>query len=395
MGTRTKAIVIGAGIGGLTTAIALRRAGVEVEVFERAQELKERGSALGLTGNAVAALRLLGIHGKLEAKGAVLEIFRILDWRGRRIADVPVKQVQEELGIATVSLHRAALQSVLLEAAEGCKIHLGAKCERFESTPDSVRAYFSDGRTAEADVLIGADGLYSVIRKQIVGPEEPRYGGYVCWLSTIPYAHPRLTKGYAGFYWGHGTRFGLIDIGHGQAYWWGTQNRRRRIDPLEAAASIKRNVGECFVDYPEEVRGAIAATPETAIVQIDALDRPFLERWGAGRTTLLGDAAHPMLTSLAQGACMAIEDGAVLGRCLAQTADPVAALRQYERLRLKRTRQMTQMSRVLAAIEQFEHPVAVTLRNTYFRLVRQSMHRKQLLPIMTLVDSLAEGQPLR
>jgi 2-polyprenyl-6-methoxyphenol hydroxylase-like FAD-dependent oxidoreductase len=384
-----RAVVIGAGIGGLTAAIALRRAGVEVSIFERAQELKERGAALGVTSNAVAALRALGIYGALEAQGQVIEVFRIHDARGRLIADIPMKELQDELGVPSVCLHRSALQRVLLEAADGCDIQLGAKCERFETNGRGVRVHFADGRSAAADILIGADGLYSAVRRQLTGPQEPRYGGYVCWLATLPYAHPRLTKGYVGFYWGHGTRFGLIDIGGGHAYWWGTQNRSCRVDPSEGAETIKQSVVRCFEDYTDEVRCAVAATPAEAVLQLDALDRPFASQWGKGPVTLLGDAAHPMLTSLAQGACMAMEDAVVLGKCVATTRDPVSSLRRYELLRRKRTKQMVRMSRMLAKIEQLEHPAAVALRNAYFRWQRPSMHREQSRPIMTFVDPIA------
>ncbi|HKU43584.1 MAG TPA: FAD-dependent monooxygenase [Polyangiales bacterium] len=384
-----RAIVVGGGIGGLTAAIALRRAGVDVSIYERAQELKERGAALGVTSNAVAALRALGIHGALEAQGAVVEVFRIHDARGRQIADIPMKELQQELGVPSVCLQRSALQRVLLDAAQGCEIQLGAKCEGFEANGRGVRVRFADGRSAEADILIGADGLYSAVRQKLLGPEAPRYGGYVCWLATIPYQHPRLTNGYVGFYWGRGTRFGLIDIGNGEAYWWGTENRRQRADPNESAASIKQNVLRCFEGYADEVRSAVAATPADAVLQLDALDRPFSKQWGNGPVTLLGDAAHPMLTSLAQGACMAMEDAVVLGRCLATTRDAVQALRRYELLRRKRTQQMVRMSRILAKIEQFEHPAAVALRNACFRLQRPSMHREQSRPILTFVDPVA------
>jgi 2-polyprenyl-6-methoxyphenol hydroxylase-like FAD-dependent oxidoreductase len=383
-----KAIVIGAGIGGLSTAIALRKAGFAVSVFERAQELKERGAALGITSNAVAALRSLGIHGALEANGQVIEIFRIHEAGGRVIADIPIKALQEELGVPGVCLHRSALQRVLLDAAEGCEIQLGAKLARFDvdAAGGAVAAHFEDGRAAQADILIGADGLHSAVRRQSAGAEEPRYGKYVCWLATIPFAHPRFTPGYVGFYWGRGTRFGLIDIGNGQAYWWGTENRRARVDANEPAASIKDNVLRCFGDYADEVKQAVSATPDHAILQLDALDRPFLKHWGSGPVTLLGDAAHPMLTSLAQGACMAIEDAVVLGRCVATSSDPVQGLRRYEALRRPRTQRMVRMSRALAMIEQLERPWQVALRNAYFRWQSPSAHRRQTRPIMTFVD---------
>lgn len=383
---KRRAAIIGGGIGGLSAALALRQAGLEVEVFERAQELKERGAGLGILSNAVSALRSLGVEGALETRGQVINEFKLLDSQGRLLSGLPIQALQEQIGVRSVSIHRAALQRVLLDANHGCKIQLGAKLERFESDGRTVCAHFADGRSAEADMLLGADGLHSATRRQITGDEAAHYGGYTCWVAALQFAHPRLTPGYVGFYWGPGTGFGLIDLGGGQAYWWGTHNRAQRVDPTESAASIKARVNRCYAGWADEVSAAIAATPDACILQYDALDRPFIERWGSGPVSLLGDAAHPMLTSLAQGACMAMEDAAVLGSSLKGEADLARALRRYEDARRPRTRLLWRFSRIMAVVEQLENPVALALRNAYWRVQWPSMQRAQMLPLMTFAD---------
>lgn len=380
---KRRAAIIGGGIGGLSAALALRKAGLEVEVFERAQALKERGAGLGILSNAVGALRSLGVEGALETRGQVIDDFKLLDSQGRLLSNLPIKQLQEEIGVRSVSIHRAALQGVLLDANRGCNIHLGAKLERFESDDRTVCAHFADGRKAEADMLVGADGIHSAVRRQITGDEAAHYGGYTCWVAALQFAHPRMTPGYVGFYWGRGTGFGLIDLGGGQAYWWGTHNRRERVDPAETAASIKARINRCYAGWADEVIAAIAATPDPAILQYDALDRPFIERWGSGPVTLLGDAAHPMLTSLAQGACMAMEDAAVLGGHLEGESDLAQGLRRYEATRRPRTRLLWRLSRIMAVVEQLENPVALALRNAYWRMQWPSLVRAQMLPLMT------------
>lgn len=380
--TRHKAIVIGAGIGGLTAAIALRRAGLDVEIYERATELRESGSGLGIMSNAVAALREIGIQGELERRGQAIDDFQIFDPHGRLIALTPLKQLHTELGITSVSIHRAALQRILLEAAGDGSIQLSAACERVEESPRGVRVRFSDGRTAEGDVVIGADGIHSAVRRQLHRVDPPRYAGYICWLATVPFTHARFVRGYTGHYWGKGQRFGLIDIGGGQVYWWATQNRKQRVAPL-AAEEIKRDVQHCFTGWADEVMRAIEVTPAASIISLDCVDRPFLERWGRGRITLLGDAAHPMLTSLGQGAGMAIEDAVVLGRALAGSTDLVQSLRHYEDLRRDRTRQIVRLSRVMSMVEQLEHPVAVALRDTVFRMRSSKSLWEQTRPLLT------------
>jgi 2-polyprenyl-6-methoxyphenol hydroxylase-like FAD-dependent oxidoreductase len=315
----------------------------------------------------VAALRTLGIVGELERKGAVVRRFdhRLSD--GTILARTPFVQVCDKLGVPSVAIHRSELQQVLLGALGDCPLTLGARCEQFEDDPAGgrVRVRFADGRDVEGDVLIGADGFHSAVRRHLVGPEEPREAGYVCWLATVPFQHPGMPSGYVGHYLGRGVRFGLLDIGHGRAYWFGTKNVG--AEAARQGRVVKAEIRACFADAADEVQAVIDATPEAAIVSVPAMDRPPLKRWSRGRVTLLGDAAHPMLTSLSQGAGMAIEDAVVLGHCLAEASTVPHALERYEQLRRPRANRMVRMSRMLSHLEQLEHPIAAGLRNAYLR----------------------------
>lgn len=379
-------MVIGAGIGGLTAGRALRHAGFDVCLFERARSLEDRGAALGIMSNAVSALSRLGVTGQLEARGQVIRQLRMHDARGRVLTELPLQELQAELGAASVSIRRSELQRCLLAAAEGCEIELNARCVSFDADARGVCAHFEDGRAVEADVLIGADGLHSAVRRQLAGAREPRYAGYVFWLATVPFRHANVSDGSVGLYWGPGAGFGLIDLGGGQVYWWATRNRRERTDPQKSAATRKRELMASHAGWADEVVNAIAAASAEDITEFDALDRPFLKRWGRGRVTLLGDAAHPMLTSLGQGACMAIEDAVVLGRSLAVSREIELGLRSYERLRRWRTYFTWRMSRIMAAIEQLEHPALIALRNGCWRMLGPDVQRAQTRPIFTFVD---------
>jgi 2-polyprenyl-6-methoxyphenol hydroxylase-like FAD-dependent oxidoreductase len=384
MSERT-AIIIGAGIGGLTAAVALDQAGFRVRVFERARELREAGAGLGIMTNAVSALRALGLERALLRAGRIIEQFQIRDRRGRLIASMPVKELADELGAPSVSISRAALQRLLLEAAGRCELQLATECVHVTSDAHAARAHFADGRSAEADVVIGADGMRSRVRYALAGPEPEPYAGYVCWLATPQFCHPRLTRGHVGHYWGRGKRFGLVDLGGGEVYWWATQNLPE--SSLGGTPSLRARVEACVRGWPGEVVQAVAATPDAALLEIPARDRPFLKRWGGGRVTLLGDAAHPMLTSLGQGACMAIEDAVVLGRCLSD-ANAVAGLRRYEALRRARTRRMVVGSRTLSAIEQAEHPWLAGLRDLYFSALPRRVARDQTRAIFDFNSTL-------
>lgn len=369
--SRPKVIVIGAGIGGLAAAAALRRAGVEIEVYERSAQPNPGGSALALPINARVALASIGIDLGLDKRGRVYEDLHFLTRSGRLIRTIPFRRLGDELGAQNVAIHRAELQRALLEQTDGIAITWGARATGFRLDGDGVRVDFDDGRQARGDALIGADGYNSVVRRQLVGVERPREARYVCWLATPEFTYPGLPEGYVAHYWGPGQRFGLIDIGGGRFYWWGTRNM-----PAAQARDWqggKADIARAYSGWADEVQAAVAATPENAIISVPARDRPPLRRWGTGPVTLLGDAAHPMLPSLAQGAAQAVEDAVVLARHLARRIDPAAALRGYEAERRGRATRITKRARALSRIEQLEHPIAIALRNAYIRWMPQAV----------------------
>jgi len=380
--SRPQVIVIGAGIGGLTTATALRRVGIDVQVHERAGEMRAAGSGLSVMTNAVLALRTLDIDLGLEKHGQAIDEFAVTNHRGRPIRHQPLKAVADRLGAPSVNISRSALQQVLLDAAGDTPITLGATATGYQADEDGVTVRFADGTSARGDVLVGADGFGSAIRRQLLGPEQERDSGYLCWLAVTDFRHPRLRPGFVGHYWGRGQRFGLIDIGHGQVYWWGTRN-------MPAAESQQWSGGKAEVlahydGWAEEVLDAIRRTPGEAILAVPSRDRPFRARWGEGPVTLLGDAAHPMLTSLGQGAGIAIEDAVVLARSLAQTPhDPRTALRRYEDRRRERARLVVSASRKLSDMEQLENPLLRTLRDTTLRLTPRSRLERRFEEILT------------
>jgi 2-polyprenyl-6-methoxyphenol hydroxylase-like FAD-dependent oxidoreductase len=373
-----KAIVIGAGIGGLTAAIALREAGLDVEVHERASELKAAGSGLSVMSNAAAALNGLGLGIDLEAHGVALASYHVRTTRGRLIREFPFPEIIGRLGAPSVLITRADLQRVLLDTASGIPLRLSSTAERFETDPDTgrVRVFFTDGTMTEADAVIGADGFNSVVRRQLAGPEESHDSGYVCWLALIPFSHPDFAPGSVTHYWGSGQRFGLVDMGGGRLYWWGTKNT-----PAEESRDwrgTKDDVQRAYQGWAEVVQEAIRATPPESLLAVPSHDRTFLESWGRGPVTLLGDAAHPMLTSLGQGSGMAIEDAVVLGHCLNGATDIAAALRRYEDERRERTRAIVAASRTISTFEQSENPIRRPLRDAYFRF----LPRRKLIGVL-------------
>ncbi|WP_406063754.1 FAD-dependent monooxygenase [Streptomyces sp. NBC_01077] len=379
-----KALIVGAGIGGLAAAATLRRVGVEVQIFERAPELRPGTTAVSLMSNAVLALRTLGIDiaPGLDKRGEIFDELKFLTKRGRTIRALPFRELADRLGASNHAVHRADLQQTLLDAlGDDQVIEVDAAATGFVTGDDGVEVTFEDGRKASGDILIGADGFNSAIRRQVAGADEPRPGNYVCWLATVPFSHPRLTKGYAAHYWGRGQRFGLADIGHGRAYWWGTKNVPAWVSGNPRLG--KEKIAGLFAGWADEVQEAIRVTPEETIVTINAQDRPFLQRWGTGRMTLLGDAAHPMLVSLGQGAALAIEDAVVLAEHLKDATDLSSALRGYEDERRPRTEALVAAARALSETEQLDGQFSSRMRDLYFRFAPMSKFTSQNEAVLT------------
>jgi 2-polyprenyl-6-methoxyphenol hydroxylase-like FAD-dependent oxidoreductase len=357
----SSAVIIGGGIGGLATAIALRRVGIEAAVYERAPELKEVGSGLSLWRNALAALDRLGLLGALRALGVSGQrgAFRRPD--GQLLLEMRAGAGDSSDEGTILLLHRAELLGVLLDASREV-VHVGAECVGLEQDAQGVTAHFADGRVARGDILIGADGLNSAIRTALFGPARPRYGGYTAWRAVTRFDLDRLTPGET---WGRGRRFGQWGMSGGRAYWYATQTvPEGQGDPPQGR---KQGLLDLFRGWHAPIEALIEATDASAIVRNDVYDRPALPRWSVGRATLLGDAAHPMTPDMGQGACQAIEDAVILADCLRGASDVSPALLAYEQKRIPRTRRVVRESREAGRIAQWSNPLACRFREMLLR----------------------------
>jgi 2-polyprenyl-6-methoxyphenol hydroxylase-like FAD-dependent oxidoreductase len=361
-----RALVIGAGVGGLTASIALERAGVEVVVHERGADTAalEQGGGMVIWHNALRALRLIDVD--LDSIGAS---FDDMQWRSPRDAPLgswPVQDMNEQFGVAVKGVTRAALHPRLLSRVPDGVLRAGAECVAYAQDEEAVVATFADGRESRGDVLIGADGVGSVVRRQLREDEPIRYAGYVIDFGVVALDHPALTRGFRE-YDGRGTRFIYFPVAEGRWYWACLYRRPARGGPAPAAP--KSELLERCRGWPEPVEALIDATDPAEMFGRDGLDRKPVDRWGEGRVTLLGDAAHPMTPNLGQGACQAIEDGVVLGRCLEGASYPVPALLEYERRRIERTAYAVKRSRLIGTVGRWRNPLACWLRDRIQKLV--------------------------
>jgi 2-polyprenyl-6-methoxyphenol hydroxylase-like FAD-dependent oxidoreductase len=376
----SRVIIIGAGIAGMAAAVGLRRLNIETSVIEQATELADMGAGISLWPNALKALASLGIDGAVRRFAMEESSGAIRCWRGRLLFQLDLQELRRALGDFTVILHRAELLSTLRELAAATDIRLGARCISFEQNDHLVKALLSDGTSVEGDLLLGADGLHSVVRAQLFGANKPRYAGYVAWRSVTHFEHNRILPGIS---LGRGSQFGQAPLKQaGRVYWFATQNLPQGSD--RSRTNCKDDLLATFRGWHKPIPELIEATAESGIVESMIYDRPPLKRWSEQRVTLLGDAAHPMTPDLGQGACQALEDAAVLTRCLEQASDPVSALRKYESRRLRRANGFVLASRLVGRLFQLEGDLACRARD---RFLESALYRRlQLNGLRRLAD---------
>jgi len=347
--------IVGGGIGGLAAAAHLHRAGFRPVVYEQARVLGEVGAGLVLAPNAVRLLRRLGVLGELAGRAVPLEV----GWEFRRWEDGRVLSAEDLAGSCerlygerTYTVHRADLHSAIAAAVPPGTIRLGAACTGVSVRGDIAALSFADGTAAEADVVIGADGVHSAVRGAVTEPSPATYSGICAFRAIVPADRaPAFSLRPAQTLWlgpGHhlvhypisgGTAVNLVAFAPAGDY---------TVESWSATATVAEFLAE-FAGWDRRLRNLIrqAGTPGRWAL----LDRAPLTRWSRGPVTLLGDAAHPMFPFFAQGAAQSIEDAAVLARCLAQdTQDPASALRRYESLRLARTTRLQAVSHARAHV---------------------------------------------
>jgi salicylate hydroxylase len=343
-----KIAVVGGGIGGLSAALHLLHAGFDVHVYEQAPRIGEIGAGIQISPNASRLLIRLGLKGAMDKVGVRPAAVHQRRWDdGRTLQRAPLgAEVETTFGAPYYHFHRGDLAELLGAAMPTERVHVGHKLVDLEHKGARVVARFDNATAIEADLVVGADGIHSRVRHLLFGPERPRFTGCVAWRGLVPaerISHLDIEvashnwmgpDGHVVHYWVASRRFmNVVCVAEH-----GTWTQESWTSKGEVADALARYEG-----WHPTVRGLIAAFPETFIWALH--DRLPLPRWGDGRVTLLGDACHPMLPFMAQGAAQSIEDGAALASLLKAMADDVpAALARYEEVRKPRATRLQEAS---------------------------------------------------
>jgi 2-polyprenyl-6-methoxyphenol hydroxylase-like FAD-dependent oxidoreductase len=353
--------VVGAGIGGLTATVALRRQGIDAVAYEQTDRPLTVGAGLHLWSNAVKALDGIGLERIKDELSVTVENERFYTADGKQLTEWPVGDFGRKIGIPAIATNRPAVLEALVEAA-GDAVVSGRRVTGFDQDDEGVTLRFAEGGEERCELLVGADGVKSTIRAQLFGDGEPNYLGYTSWRTLIqadrnPVDDPVLRQ-----YWGRGARIVFFPAGpDGRLYF--AAMVKAPPGGVDAEGQAKARLRSIYEGFADPVPGLIEAADEERLVRTDIVDRKPLRRWGKGRVTLLGDASHPMAPNTSQGAGMAIEDAVVLADVLSSSGRSPAALAQYAERRRKRAAMFVRLSRFPGTVGKFSNPFAVSLRD--------------------------------
>jgi 2-polyprenyl-6-methoxyphenol hydroxylase-like FAD-dependent oxidoreductase len=372
-----KIMIIGGGIGGLCTAIALQQYGFGVSVYERMRKLGEVGAGLTLWLNAIKVLRKLGVADAVISAGSKLKRSQIRANTGETLFDARADEMETKYGEPAVAIHRADLHKILINALKPGTLYLNMNCAKFEQDDEKVTVYFENGESDTADLLIGADGIHSVVRKQMFPEIQLRYSGYTAWRGVVE-TENEAALGLTSESWGMGARFGIVRVNKKRIYWFATHNQP--IGEEATSEQKKSKLLGIFNKWHKPIVHLLDTTPAESILQNDICDIAPFTSWTKGRVTLLGDAAHPTSPNMGQGACMAIESAYVLARALAEEPDHKSALKRYENERYERTAWITNTSWLIGKGGQVENPLLIGLRNFIVKIaptgaIQRNLHQ--------------------
>lgn len=372
-----KATIIGAGIGGLTTAIALQQRGIEVEIFESTDEFKKVGAGIVLAFNAMQVFKRLGIAEKILRTGVPLKEMRVSNVKANRLAGSDLKALGVHYDVMAAGIHRAALHQVLLDALPNVSIHLNKKLKQLNQK-EQIHLEFEDGTRHTTDLLIGADGVKSAVRQAIFPNSELRWSGQLCWRGIAKFKLPAEWQARTNESVGEGKRFGWVPVDNETVYWYACINNK--AGEKYAVSDMK----SLYQHFNPLVGKLLDATPKDKIITNELGDMLPLSKWHTNNIVLMGDAAHATTPNMGQGANQAVESAWTLAKCIAEEQDLEQAFVKYRALRYQKAHQVIKMSWQVGQLMHLSNPLLCFLRDLMFRMVPNFVNERQMRKLYDL-----------
>ncbi len=362
--------IIGGGIGGLTTALALKKANIPFKLYEAAPEIKAVGAGIIMANNALQVLCRLGVHQEIYKKGCRVDVITIAKSDFSALSKVNLSGFEKKYGLQNHAIHRADLHEILADAVGHGNMEMNRRLDGIQKSDGGYTLSFEDGSVVLADYVIGADGIKSQVRQQLFSGNEYRDARQICWRGVLDFRLPSKYKYEVVEAWGKGKRFGFAQISGHSVYWYLLINTE-----LEIAAADIALYAEDFDPLAKEM---IKQTQKASIIRTPLYDLKPIKEWSKENVCLVGDAAHATTPNLGQGACQAIEDAYVLGE-LAGKYPLQEAFERYPEIRRKKAHYVVNTSWTFGKIAHWKNPVGVALRDFAMkRLTPESVNLRQM-----------------
>ena len=362
--------IIGAGIGGLTTAIILTQKGLDVTLVESSSEIKPVDAGIILANNAMQIFQKIGIREKIEKAGNKISFMKITDRQLKSISVINLLEYEKKYGVNNLAIHRGELQKILANEIGLENIKFSKRLLKIERI-SLFKLTFEDNSTLESNVLIDADGIKSVVRKQLFKEGSLRNANQKCWRGICEIELPEKYHNELNEAWGRGKRFGFVKISDKKVYWYALTNSKQN-------SKSEADFLEVFKDFHSDILRIISATAKKQLIEIDIFDLKPIEQWQGKNVCLVGDAAHATTPNLGQGACQAIEDAYVLGKLFDKGMRIEDTFRQYEQVRKKKARAIVNSSWSIGKLAHMNNDLGIWLRNLIMRNLPKSSSKKQM-----------------
>jgi 2-polyprenyl-6-methoxyphenol hydroxylase-like FAD-dependent oxidoreductase len=372
--------IIGAGIGGLTTAIALEQKGIKTTIFEQAEQIKPVGAGIILANNAMQVYEKLGLRKVIEEHGMIVSSMNITKPNLKPLSTIELSYFEKKYNTKNIAIHRGVLQEILMNHLKSPELKLNHKLSSLLANNKGYELNFENGKQFQTSMVVGADGLHSAVRTKVFPNNQLRNANQICWRGVTEYNLPIQFKHELNEAWGKSERFGFVQIAENKVYWYALKSFKS--DKNEFSVN---NIEHYFSDFHTVIKDLIQATPKEEIYTAEIIDLKPTHIWHNDYACLIGDAAHATTPNMGQGACQAIEDAYNLAACLHKHGNS-KAFSEYQKLRLPKAHQIVKASWQVGKIAHLNNPLLIGLRNQILRFTPDFVSRKQNEQIFKLSE---------